>query len=72
MLVVQGVDDPLTYASFTEDDFNKTCKEYLESRAELALYEKLDHDVAAQASQAEYIRWINDQFENTPVKTGCK
>lgn len=72
MLVVQGVDDPLTYASFTEDDFNKTCEEYPESRAELALYEKLNHDVAAQASQAEYIRWINDRFENVPVEKGCK
>ena len=72
MLVVQGAGDDITYASFTEDDFNKTCEEYPESSAELAIYEELDHDVVAHASQAEYIRWINGRFENVPVEKGCK
>lgn len=51
MLVVQDIDDPLAYASLVEDGFNETFEEYPGSRTELALCEKPNHDVVAQAPQ---------------------
>ena len=44
MLIVQGTKDTLTYAQFTEDDFDETCEAYLESVTDLLLYPGLDHD----------------------------
>ncbi|KAF9878434.1 putative secretory lipase [Colletotrichum karsti] len=71
MLVVQGVNDTLTYAHTMEEDLDATCKTYPESVTELLLYPELDHDPAFQAAQVDYLAWIADRFNKIPVKTGC-
>ncbi|KAL0940536.1 putative secretory lipase [Colletotrichum truncatum] len=71
MLVVQGVNDTLTYSHTMEEDLEATCKEYPDSAAELLLYPELDHDPAFQAAQVDYLPWIADRFNNVPVKRGC-
>ncbi|KAF9699894.1 hypothetical protein EKO04_002272 [Ascochyta lentis] len=71
MLVVQGVTDPLTYASNTEWDFNQTCNAFPESRATLMLYPEADHNVAAQVPQLDFLRWIKDRFDGAEVSEGC-
>jgi alpha-beta hydrolase superfamily lysophospholipase len=71
MLVVQGVTDPLTYANNTESDFNRTCQAFPDSQATLLLYPGADHDVAAQATQVDYLPWIKERFEGVEVPKGC-
>ncbi|RKK93252.1 hypothetical protein BFJ68_g15620 [Fusarium oxysporum] len=68
MLVIQGEADILTYAEYAEEDFDATCKKYPGSTAEYKLYPKLDHGVALQASQADFMTWIKDRFEKVPLK----
>ncbi|KAI7769400.1 hypothetical protein LZL87_012841 [Fusarium oxysporum] len=72
MLVMQGQADILTYAEFAEEDFDATCKEFTDSTAEYMLYPGLDHDVTAQAAQADYLPWIEDRFNNVTLSKGCK
>ncbi|KAJ4989215.1 hypothetical protein SVAN01_05294 [Stagonosporopsis vannaccii] len=71
MLVVQGVTDPLTYANNTEWDFNQTCNAFPKSKATLTLYPDTDHNVAAQNTQFDYLRWIKDRFDGIEVPEGC-
>lgn len=71
MLVVQGVTDPLTYANNTEWDFNQTCNAFPKSKATLMLYPGVDHNVAAQAPQVDFLRWIKDRFDGVEVAEGC-
>lgn len=71
MLVTQGVADPLTYANNTESDFNRTCSSFPDSSATLLLYPEVDHNVVAQASQTDYLKWIKDRFEHVEVRNGC-
>lgn len=71
MLVVQGVTDPLTYANNTEWDFNQTCDAFPKSKATLTLYPDTDHNVAAQNTQFDYLRWIKDRFDGVEVSEGC-
>lgn len=71
MLVVQGINDILTYANNTEWDFNQTCKEFPESKATLSLYPESDHNVNAQASQMDFLRWIKQRFDGEEVENGC-
>lgn len=72
MLVVQGVTDPLTYANNTEWDFHQTCDAFPRSRATLTLYPDTDHNVAAQNTQFDYLRWIKDRFDGVEVPEGCE
>ncbi|WZH50013.1 Alpha/Beta hydrolase protein [Fusarium acuminatum] len=72
MLVIQGEADILTYAKYAEEDFDATCKEFPESAAEYKLYPDLDHGVAAEASQSDYLPWIRDRFDNVTIAKGCK
>jgi alpha-beta hydrolase superfamily lysophospholipase len=71
MLVVQGIADPLTYANNTEIDFNRTCSSFPESQATLLLYPEVDHNVAAQATQVDYLPWIKARFDGEEVPKGC-
>jgi alpha-beta hydrolase superfamily lysophospholipase len=71
MLVVQGITDPLTYANNTESDFNRTCNTFPDSQATLLLYPEADHNVAAQATQLDYMPWIKARFEGTELPKGC-
>ncbi|KAF0324608.1 putative secretory lipase [Colletotrichum asianum] len=71
MLVVQGVNDTLTYPHTMEEDFDATCKSFPESSSELLLYPELDHDPAFQAAQVDYLPWLADRFNKVPVKQGC-
>ncbi|KAF4452114.1 hypothetical protein F53441_5047 [Fusarium austroafricanum] len=72
MLVIQGDADILTYAKYAEEDFDETCKKYPDSTAEYKLYPKLDHGVALQAGELDYMPWIQARFEKQPLKKGCK
>jgi len=67
MLVVQGLADVLTYANNTEWDFNQTCEAFPDTKATLLLYPELDHNVNAQASQMDYLRWIKERFDGVEV-----
>ncbi|KAF1932044.1 alpha/beta-hydrolase [Didymella exigua CBS 183.55] len=71
MLVVAGIDDPLTYANNTEWDFNQTCNSYPNSKATLRLYPGTDHNVAAAVSQQDFLRWIKARFDGAEVPVGC-
>lgn len=71
MLVVQGVNDTLTYSHTMEEDFDATCKSFPESSSKLLLYPELDHDPAFQAAQVDYLPWLADRFNKLPVKQGC-
>lgn len=71
LLVVQGLTDILTYANNTEWDFNQTCNAFPKSKATLRLYPGTDHNVAAQNTQFDYLRWIKDRFDGVPVPEGC-
>jgi alpha-beta hydrolase superfamily lysophospholipase len=71
MLVVQGTTDPLTYANNTESDFNRTCRAFPDSQATLLLYPEADHDVAAQATQSDYMPWIKARFDGDELPEGC-
>lgn len=70
MLIPQGLNDTLTYATLTEYDFNQTCDAFPDTAAHLLLYPELDHDPAFQAAQADYLPWIKNRFEKLPV-TAC-
>jgi alpha-beta hydrolase superfamily lysophospholipase len=72
MLVVQGIEDPLTYAENTEWDFNQTCTSFPDSKATLVLYPGADHNVAASVTQLDYLNWIKDRFEGLEVAKGCE
>ncbi|KAF2010400.1 alpha/beta-hydrolase [Aaosphaeria arxii CBS 175.79] len=72
LLVVQGIEDPLTYANNTEWDFNQTCSHFPDSRATLLLYPGADHNVAAQVPQLDYLKWIADRFAGVKVSKGCE
>ncbi|KAG8673905.1 hypothetical protein FPOAC1_007224 [Fusarium poae] len=72
MLVIQGEADLRVYPNYTEEDFNATCKEFPESTAEYKLYPDLDHFVVTEASQADYLPWIADRFNNVTLTKGCK
>ncbi|KAH7077473.1 Alpha/Beta hydrolase protein [Paraphoma chrysanthemicola] len=71
MLVVAGITDPLTYAANTEWDFNQTCNSFPETKATLLLYPDTDHNVAAQNTQVDFLRWIKDRFDGKDVEEGC-
>jgi pimeloyl-ACP methyl ester carboxylesterase len=71
MLVLAGINDPLTYANNTESDFNRTCKAFPESDAQLILYPEADHDMTATVSQIDYLQWIKDRFDGAKVEKGC-
>jgi alpha-beta hydrolase superfamily lysophospholipase len=71
MLVVQGITDPLTYANNTESDFNRTCNSFPDSQVTLLLYPDVDHNVAAQVTQLDYLPWIKDRFKGVKVPSGC-
>ncbi|KAF3797852.1 hypothetical protein GCG54_00002397 [Colletotrichum gloeosporioides] len=71
MLVVQGVNDTLTYSHTMEEDLDATCKSFPDSATELLLYPELDHDPAFQAAQVDYLPWLADRFNKVPVKQGC-
>ncbi|KAF7537780.1 hypothetical protein G7054_g3441 [Neopestalotiopsis clavispora] len=71
MLVVQGLNDTLTYAENTQDDFNRTCSTYTNSTAQLFLVPGLGHDPAFQAAQGYYIAWISERFAGAELETGC-
>jgi len=72
MLVVQGLADVLTYANNTEGDFNQTCEAFPGSKATLLLYPESDHNVNAQASQTDFLRWIKERFDGVGVRKGCE
>ena len=71
MLIVQGVNDTLTYPETMEDDLNQTCGTYPNSTVDLLLYPELDHDETFQAAQADYLPWIEDRFNNLQLTVGC-
>ncbi|GKU08723.1 unnamed protein product [Fusarium langsethiae] len=71
MLVLQGEADERVYANYTEEDVNATCKEFPESTLELKLYPDLNHFVVTEASQADYLPWIADRFNNVTLSKGC-
>jgi alpha-beta hydrolase superfamily lysophospholipase len=71
MLVVQGIADPLTYANNTEIDFNRTCSAFQDTKATLLLYPGVDHNVAAQVTQQDYLPWIKARFDGEEVEPGC-
>ncbi|KAF4990977.1 hypothetical protein FDECE_14184 [Fusarium decemcellulare] len=72
MLVVQGGDDPLTYASATEADFNSMCSKFPESSAELLLYTGKDHDGVLEPSTEDVFAWLADRFNNVALPSGCQ
>ncbi|KAL5114284.1 hypothetical protein ACEQ8H_007853 [Pleosporales sp. CAS-2024a] len=72
MLVVQGITDILVYANNTENDFNRTCNAFPESQASLLLYPETDHQVAAHATQSDYMAWIKDRFDGVELPKGCQ
>ncbi|KZZ91852.1 hypothetical protein AAP_03071 [Ascosphaera apis ARSEF 7405] len=72
LLAVQGTGDTLTYGKDTEQDFNKTCGKYSDSRAELLLYPGQDHMPTMYASWGQIIPWIWDRFNGKEVPKGCK
>ncbi|KAH8763233.1 secretory lipase [Diaporthe sp. PMI_573] len=71
MLVVQGLNDTLTYSNNTEWDFNRTCSAFPKSTAELYLVPELGHDPAFQAAQPYYIDWIRQRFAGVGIAEGC-
>ncbi|KAJ1323089.1 hypothetical protein MN608_11943 [Microdochium nivale] len=62
MLVVQGLGDTLTYPEECIRDFERTCKAYPESRAELLLVPELDHDPSFYAAQPYYSAYMQRLF----------
>lgn len=71
MLVVQGVNDTLTYAAECVADFDKTCAAHPESSAELVLVPGLDHDQSFYAAQPYYWSWVQRLFAGEIEQTGC-
>jgi len=65
MLVVQGLNDTLTYPENCEKDFERTCTAFPTSSAELYLVPGLDHDQAFYAAQPYYWSWIERLFAGT-------
>ncbi|GKU09349.1 unnamed protein product, partial [Fusarium langsethiae] len=53
------------------EDVNATCKEFPESTLELKMYPDLNHFVVTEASQADYLPWIADRFNNVTLSKGC-
>ncbi|KAF2626906.1 hypothetical protein BU25DRAFT_470024 [Macroventuria anomochaeta] len=55
----------------TEWDFNQTCNAYSKSKATRMLYPDANHNVAAQVTQFNFLRWIKDRFDRAEVPEGC-
>jgi pimeloyl-ACP methyl ester carboxylesterase len=72
MMVVQGLGDTLTYPEECEQDFDRTCDAFPDSRAELYLVPELDHDPSFSAAQPYYLAYIESLFEDRQFKKGCK
>ncbi|KXJ97259.1 Alpha/Beta hydrolase protein [Microdochium bolleyi] len=72
MLVVQGLNDKLTYPENCIADFNSTCRAHEESiSAELVLMPELGHGGALDASQDYVVTWIKELFEGNEPQKGC-
>ncbi|KAH8425081.1 alpha/beta hydrolase [Aspergillus melleus] len=69
MLVVQGLNDTLTYADLAEQDFDQTCRAFPDTAAQYLRYPGLDHDPAFIAAQAQYLPWIRDRFSHMAISS---
>ncbi|KXJ90437.1 secretory lipase [Microdochium bolleyi] len=65
MLVVQGLNDTLTYPENCIKDFERTCAAFPASSAELYLVPELDHDPAFYAAMPYYWSWVEALFAGT-------
>ncbi|KAH7010660.1 secretory lipase [Microdochium trichocladiopsis] len=71
MLVVQGLDDQITYTEEFTRDFKRTCDAFPESSAELLLVPELGHDPALYAAQPYYLAYIQRLFAGTCQQRRC-
>ncbi|KAK1138847.1 hypothetical protein N8T08_001718 [Aspergillus melleus] len=71
MLVVQGLNDTLTYADLAEQDFDRTCRAFPDTAAQYLRYPGLGHDPAFIVAQAQYLPWIRDRFDHMAISS-CK
>ena len=71
MLVIQGVNDTITPASLTMEDFNLTCSTYPESPAHVKLYPGMDHGQVLESARVDIAAWLDDRFNGIPVWPGC-
>ncbi|KAJ1323283.1 hypothetical protein MN608_11430 [Microdochium nivale] len=71
MLVVQGLDDQITYTEECTRDFKRTCDAYPDSSAELLLVPQLGHDPALYATQPYYLAYIQRLFAGTSQQRRC-
>lgn len=71
MLVIQGVNDTITPASLTMEDFNLTCSTFPESPAHAKIYPGMDHGQVLESARADISAWLDDRFKGVPVEPGC-
>ena len=71
MLVIQGVNDTITPASLTMEDFNLTCSTFPDSPAHAKLYPGMGHGQALESSRADIAAWLDARFHGIPVQPGC-
>lgn len=71
VLVIQGVNDTITPASLTMEDFNLTCASYPESPIHANLYPGLGHGQVLESARADIAAWLDARFHGQSIEQGC-
>ncbi|RSL97768.1 hypothetical protein CEP52_010741 [Fusarium oligoseptatum] len=71
LLVIQGVNDTITPASLTMEDFNLTCSSYPKSPIHAKLYPEMGHGQVLESARADIEAWLDARFNGKPVAKAC-
>ncbi|KAM0424818.1 hypothetical protein ACHAPT_009874 [Fusarium lateritium] len=71
LLVIQGVNDTITPASLTMEDFNLTCSSYPESPIHAKLYPGMGHGQVLESARADIEAWLDARFNGKPAEKEC-
>lgn len=71
MLVVQALNDALTYADMAEEDLGRTCIAFPDTAAHYLQHPGINHSSAFTAAQTHCLPWIHDRFNHVSV-ISCK
>ncbi|KAJ4245461.1 hypothetical protein NW762_013970 [Fusarium torreyae] len=71
LLVIQGVNDTITPASLTMEDFNRTCSSYPRSPIYANLYPDMGHGQVLESARGDVAAWLDARFHGKPAGEGC-
>ncbi|WAO86957.1 Hydrolase-4 domain-containing protein [Fusarium falciforme] len=71
LLVIQGVNDTITPAVLTMEDFNLTCSSYPKSPIHAKLYPEMGHGQVLESARADIEAWLDARFNGKPAGKAC-